>query len=207
MKLYTMNRAPNPRRIMFFAAEKRLIDAETGAPTPGSGLDVEQVDIFSGVHKTNEFRALSPRAQLPVLVLDDGRALTESRAISSYLEHLHPEPNLMGSDPVEAAFIEMWDRRMELLLFLPGAMAVRHGHPAFASVQTQITDYAAASRKGFESSCRWLDQELANRPYIAGEACSRSPTSPPFRGWISQSSPNCAPRRTTIQTSLCGANG
>jgi glutathione S-transferase len=50
---------------------------------------------------------------VPALELEDGRFLTESVAICRYLEALWPEPNLMGEDPLEAAEIEMWSRRVE----------------------------------------------------------------------------------------------
>ena len=56
---------------------------------------------------------LDPLGLVPVLELDDGRALSETRAICTYLEGLYPEPNLMGKDAEERAFIEMADRRIE----------------------------------------------------------------------------------------------
>ena len=45
------------------------------------------------------FRALNPAALVPVLVEDDGTALTQSLAICEYLEETHPEPPLLPGSP------------------------------------------------------------------------------------------------------------
>jgi glutathione S-transferase len=45
----------------------------------------------------------SPLAKVPALVLDNGRVLTETLAICTYLEGIYPEPNLMGVDFEERA--------------------------------------------------------------------------------------------------------
>jgi len=52
-----------------------------------------------------EFLALSPAAQVPVLVEEDGTTLTNSQAICEYLDECHPEPPLMGDDAKERAEI------------------------------------------------------------------------------------------------------
>jgi glutathione S-transferase len=100
MKLHVAPRAPNPRRVTIFMAEKGI-----------THIELVNVDLNGKQHQTPEYLALSPFAKMPVLVLDDGRALSESRAICTYLEGLHPEPNLMGRSAEERAFIEMTDRQ------------------------------------------------------------------------------------------------
>ena len=102
MKLYTSPRAPNPRRVAMFMAEKGL-----------AGIEQVGVDLNAGEHRGDAFRAKSPLSKVPALELDDGRVLTETRAICTYLEGLAPEPNLMGRDFEERAFIEAADRRMD----------------------------------------------------------------------------------------------
>ena len=159
MKLYTAPYAPNPRRVMMFLAEKGVDD-----------IEVVSVDLVSGEHRKRDFRAKSPLAQLPTLELDDGGALTESRAICGYIEALHPEPNLMGRDAFERAFIEMWDRRMELMFAMPLMMWVRHGNPLLAQVErNQSADVAAYYEKQAMAMAKWVDRELAEREWIAGD--------------------------------------
>ena len=93
MKLYTSRRAPNPRRVDMFLAEKGVTHIERVV-----------LDLNQGEHRSAAFLAKNPLARVPVLELDDGRLLSESRAICTYLESLFPEPNLMGASPQERAF-------------------------------------------------------------------------------------------------------
>ena len=46
-----------------------------------------------------EFVAANPAARVPTLLLDDGRALTESLLIALWLEATRPEPSLLAPDP------------------------------------------------------------------------------------------------------------
>ena len=80
MKLYDGGRAPNPRRVRIFLAEK------------GMSVPVERIDLAALEHKSAEFTALNPLQRVPVLVLDDGTVITESIAICRYFEGLRPEP-------------------------------------------------------------------------------------------------------------------
>ena len=104
MLLYHDPRAPNPRRVRIFLAEK------------GVAYDTIEVSIARGANQTAEFRKKNPIALLPVLELADGRVLRESMAICRYLEELYPEPNLFGTDAWERAQIEQWNRHAELEL-------------------------------------------------------------------------------------------
>jgi glutathione S-transferase len=158
MKLFTAHRAPNPRRVLMFLAEKGI-----------GGITLENVDLNQGQHKSPDFLSKSPLAKVPALELDDGRVLTETRAICTYLEGLYPEPNLMGVDATERAFIEMADRRVEWYLMLPLALSIRHTHPGLAVLESpQFADFGRSQgAKGLEVA-RWFDQCLQGQPWIAG---------------------------------------
>jgi glutathione S-transferase len=158
MKLYVSPRAPNPRRVQMFLAEK------------GVQLPLQNVDLNAQEHKSAAFRAKSPLARIPALELDDGRVLTETRAICTYLEGLHPEPNLMGSDATERAFIEMADRRVEWYFMLPIGNCIRHTHPGLAPLeQPQFPDFGRSQGEKLLETAVWLDAELQRQPWIAGE--------------------------------------
>lgn len=160
MKLHIGPRAPNPRRVQMFIAEKG------GLP----GIELVAVDLNAGEHRAAAFRAKSPLAKVPVLELDDGRMLGESRAICTYLEGLVPEPNLMGRGFDERAFIEMADRRVELYLMFGFAMAIRHTHPGLAPLeQPQFPDFGRSQGEKVRGVARWCDEELSRHPFIAGE--------------------------------------
>jgi glutathione S-transferase len=159
MKLYVSPRAPNPRRVQMFIAEKGI-----------TGIEEVVVEIGKDEHRSSNYRAKSPLAKVPVLELDDGRYLGETRAICSYLEGLYPEPNLMGDTFEERAFIEMTDRRMELYLFGAIANCIRHTHPGLAPLeQPQFPDFGRSQGEKVREVARWLDGELASQPFVAGE--------------------------------------
>lgn len=158
MKLYVAARAPSPRRVLMFLAEKGIANIEQVA-----------VDLNAGEHRGDAFRAKSPLARVPVLELDDGRTLGETRAICTYLEGLQPEPNLMGSGFEERAFIEMADRHCELYLGLQFANAIRHTHPGLAPLeQPQFPDFGRSQAEKAREVARWLDAMLATQAYMAG---------------------------------------
>lgn len=159
MKLHTSARAPNPRRVDMFIAEKGI-----------TGIERHVIDLNAGEHKTPAFLARNPLARVPVLELDDGRFLAESRAICTYLESRWPQPNLMGVDAEERAFIEMADRQVEFTLFVVGANHIRHTHPGLAVLeQPQFADFGRSQGEKMLQHAAWLDSQLAAQPYVAGE--------------------------------------
>jgi glutathione S-transferase len=159
MKLHTSIRAPNPRRVDMFIAEKGI-----------EGIARELVDLNAGEHRTPAFMTRNPMARVPVLELDDGRFLAESRAICTYLESLYPEPNLMGVTAEERAFIEMADRQVEFHLLAAIANHVRHTHPGLAVLENpQFPDFGASQGKKMLDAARQFDTQLASRPWIAGD--------------------------------------
>ncbi|MEQ8733956.1 MAG: glutathione S-transferase family protein [Rhodospirillaceae bacterium] len=63
------------------------------------------VDIMAGESRTADFLAMNPAGQVPTVLLDDGRALTQSNAITSYLAEGTP---LFPTDPYVRAQINSW---------------------------------------------------------------------------------------------------
>jgi glutathione S-transferase len=158
LKIIEQTRAPNPRRVRIFLAEK------------GVTVPFEQLDILKQEHRSAAHRQLNPFAQVPTLVLDDGTAISESVAICRYFEEVQPAPALFGTGAKERAVVEMWNRRVELGVFLPVAHCFRHTHPAMAALEVpQIAAWGEANRERVEEMLPLIDRELANRPYVAGD--------------------------------------
>lgn len=158
MKLYDSRRAPNPRRVRWFMAEKGIEDVE-----------IVDIDIFGGQHRQPDYVAKAGLPNVPALEIDADTTITESVAICRYLESVHPEPNLFGRDARETAVIEMWTRRAEMLLSTPLMMAVRHGHPALAAIETQAPEIADINRQAAERALKVFDRRLAESPLIAAD--------------------------------------
>lgn len=156
MKLYDCLRAPNPRRVRWFMAEKGIDDVE-----------IVVLSIMGGDHRKPEYRDKVGIAHMPALELDDGTVITESVAICRYLESAYSEPNMFGRDPRETAIIEMWLRRTEMMVATPIMQGVRHSHPGMAALETQIPEVAAYNLEGAKRSLKVLDKRLAESPFIA----------------------------------------
>jgi glutathione S-transferase len=157
MKIYNSPVAPNPRRVRIFLAEKDI------------KVPFEDIDIANAVNRQTEFRKKHPLAGVPVLELDDGTCIAESVAICRYFEEQKPEPPLFGVGAKERALVDMWNRRMELTMFIQIADSFRQRHEFFKGRIRQCPEYADVQRQNAEDSLKWIDTELANRRFIAGD--------------------------------------
>jgi len=157
MLLYADPRAPNPRRVRIFLAEKNV------------AYDTIEVLIAQADHQTEAFRRKNPISLLPVLELSDGRILRESMAICRFIEEQTPEPNLFGADQWERAQIEMWNRHAELELLWPISQIFRNTHPFWVGKIKQAPAFAEIMGEHLATRLGWLEEELGKRPYMAGE--------------------------------------
>ncbi len=157
MKLYDGGRAVNPRRVRIFLAEK------------GIDVPIEPIDIATLQHRTEVFAAINPMRRLPALVLDDGTVIAELVAICRYFEALQPDPPLFGRGALEIAMVEMWNRRAEFNLMGPVTTVFQHLHPFMKPlVNPQVPDWGEANKPRVFEFLKFLDSELKDRPYIAG---------------------------------------
>lgn len=158
MKIIEQNKAPNPRRVRIFLAEK------------GITVPFEQIDIMKLEHRAAGFTGANPMRQVPVLVLDDGTAISESVAICRYFEEVQPEPPLFGSGAEGRAVVEMMNRRMELGLLYRVAQAFRHSHPAMAELEKpQIKEWGEVNRGRIGEMLELVDRQLEATQFIAGD--------------------------------------
>ena len=161
MKLYDGGKAPSPRRVRIYLAEK-------GIEVPTVPVDMQKLG-----HRSEEITALNPLQRLPILELDDGTVLTETMAICRYFEALHPDPPLMGTTPLEIATIEMWNRRVELNFYAAVGAAFRHTHPAMKEWEVpQVAEWGEANRPKALAFLELLDERLSRFEFVAGERYS-----------------------------------
>ena len=157
MKLYNNEMANSPRKVRMFIAEKNISD-----------IEIINIDLMSGEHKTPEYRAIAPNSRIPALELDDGTVIMESTAICRYLESLYPEPNLFGESAIEIASIEMWQARIYNELMIPLAMAFRHLHPGMSNMEIQNKDYGETQKSIGIKSLKYFDTVLSESKFVAG---------------------------------------
>lgn len=160
MKLFTAGRAPNPRRVNIFFAEKGFRADE-----------IVEVDLNKLEHKQGELASVNSFQRVPVLVLDDGTVIAESVAICRYVEEaLVPEPKLFGRDAKERALVDMWNRRAELVLMAQAAAIFRHLHPGAAALEVpQVPAWGEVNKERVAETFVLFDRELEGRACIAGD--------------------------------------
>jgi len=158
MKLYDGGRAPNPRRVRIYLAEK------------GLSVPLEQIDLGALAQKSPAFTAITPVQRVPALQLDDGTIISESIAICRYFEALHPEPPMFGKGAKDEAIVEMWQRRVEFHLLAPISHVFRNSHPAMKEMEVpQVPAWAEANKPRIADFLALLDRELKGRPFVAGD--------------------------------------
>ncbi len=183
MRLFDFNRAPNPRRVRLFLAEK--------------GLDIPRinVDLYRREQLSPQFLAINPAGTVPVLELDDGTFLTESVAICHYLEQLHPEPRLFGATPRQQALTLMWANIVENDGLAAIAEVLRNLSPGFRDHvlpgPVAYPQLPALIERGHRRITQFFDrieQQLGGQACLAGSDYSFADISllvtVDFAGWV-----------------------
>ena len=183
MRLFDFDRAPNPRRVRIFLAEKQL------------HIPRVNVDLFRWEQLSPEFLAINPGGTVPVLETDDGTYLTECVAICRYLELLQPEPPLFGGTPRQQALTLMWTNIVENDGLSAVAEVLRNLSPGFKDhvlpgpvAYPQIPALVERGRQRTAQFFDHVEQQLLRQPYLAGGEFSFADISllvtTDFAGWV-----------------------
>ena len=155
-RLYIRPEAPNALKVLIFVAER--------------GLELETVDVATLTDE--DFAAVSPLGQVPVLVTESGLTVTESLTICQHLDAASPGPSLFGQDLDERTRVAMWERRAELMLF---DVCIEYGHhtqPIFAGRLAQFPGWAKAHAAKAAPMLALMEAQLAAERFLAGPAFS-----------------------------------
>jgi len=183
MRLFDFDRAPNPRRVRMFLAEK------------GLHLPRVHVNLYRREQLSPEFLAINPGGTVPVLETDDGTLLTECVAICRYLESLEPDPTLFGGTPRQEALTLMWANIVDHEGLAPVAEVLRNLSPGFRDhvfpgpvAYPQIPDLVPRGQQRTEQFFDRMEAQLKHQPYLAGSEFSYADISllvtTDFAGWV-----------------------
>jgi glutathione S-transferase len=121
------------------------------------------VDIFAGDTLTDEYGALNPAREVPVLVLDDGTILTQSNAIVWFLSEGTP---FLPESPLERAAVVQW------LIFEQERVMSGIGGARFRLLTdrnpNRVPPRVALGRTALEM----LEARLATHDYLVGSTAS-----------------------------------
>ncbi|MET0379955.1 MAG: glutathione S-transferase family protein [Spongiibacteraceae bacterium] len=183
MKLYTYNRAPNPRRLNLYIAYKGLT------------IPTQQVDLQQQQARSPAYLSRNPRGVVPALELEDGSILNDALAIALYLEAVFPHKPLFGDDGLERARIISWDQYLFTDGFGAVAEILRNGNPAFANRPLpgpldlpQIPALVERGKLRLGGFFDYVDSQLKGREYLVGNALSWADicllVTVDFAGWV-----------------------
>lgn len=165
--LYDFTMAPSPRRARILLAEK------------GIACENVQVNLVTGEHLGEAYRALNPQCTVPALKLEGGHVLPDNAAIAAWAEAAHPEPALLGRTPLEKAEVASWNSRIEFEGLLAIAEAMRNSAPAMKdralTGPASVAQIPELAQRGLDRAKRFLDvldAHLTGREFIATDRFS-----------------------------------
>ena len=161
---YDTKGLPNPDRIRIALKEKGVLE----------GVNIIQVNLWKGEHKTESFKQINPNATVPLMVLESGVAISESTAITEYIDHTFEGISLTGKTAEQRAIIHMMQRRGEQKIVDAIGAYFHHATVGFGSEIEGIQNKAwgqAHYEKTLEGM-RYFDTVLKHSLYIAGDEFS-----------------------------------
>jgi len=145
----------------------RSLRALWGLNELGAQFEFEVVNLVAGEHQRPEFLQLNPAAKLPVLV-DGDLVIPESAAIVLYLAEKYPQSRLLPADLKARAEVYRWVMFAMTELEQPLWRITRH--TALLPQEKRLPEDAALAREDFAGMATVLEQHMAGRTFIVGDA-------------------------------------
>jgi glutathione S-transferase len=153
MKLIGSLASPFARKVRIVAAEKRVDyvfeRADPSQPTPA-------------------LLGHNPLGKVPVLVLEDGTALYDSRVIVEFLDAVSPIGRLIPADHRERIEVRRWEALADGVLDAGSAVRVERRRPAHEQSTKWIDRQLGKVNRGLAA----MDRDLAGRTWCASNGYS-----------------------------------
>lgn len=153
MKLFTYATSPYARKVRMALEYK--------------DVGYEPLERCYSLDRQEDLRAVNLRAEVPTLVLDDGRTIADSTIICEYLEEVFPEPSLYPKDPYERsrmrAIEDLCDRSFDAVGFGFWLAVLREQAPESRAMKQAASDE-------MRNLLALLERELGERDFLCGEA-------------------------------------
>jgi glutathione S-transferase len=149
MKLIGAHNSPFARKVRVVLAEKRIECAfEEAAPlSPGSRVSEH-----------------NPLNKIPVLVLEDGRSLYDSRVIVEFLDNVSPVNRLIPSENRERIDVRRWEALADGVL--DAAILIRYEDQRPESQRSP--EWIARQSNRMDAGLAVMNRDLGDRPWCTG---------------------------------------
>ena len=155
MKLLGSLTSPYVRKVRVVLAEKR-IDYEM------------QVDLpWQEDTKVPEY---NPLGKVPVLILDEGTSLFDSRVIVEYLDTVTPLGRLFPEGNRERTLVKRWEALADGISDAAAAIVIETRRPAML----QSKDWIARQRGKIDSGLKAVSRELGEKNWCSGDVYNLS---------------------------------
>ena len=125
------------------------------------------VNILEGETKRPDFLRMNPNGKIPVLLLDDGNALSESNAIINYLAEgsdLYPTDRLAKARVLQWQFFEQYSHE-------PYIAVARYINKYLGLLESRRQDYESKQAGGVKA-LQVMEGQLGRTPFLIGKAYS-----------------------------------
>ena len=150
--LYTVN-SPYARKVRIVAIEKHI--------------DVELIQVVLS-EPDNLAQYYNPLGKVPVLLLDDGEALYDSRVIAEFLDHRTPVAHLIPQDTTSKIAVRRWEALADGICDAAIAAMMEQRKPAEQQSQATIDRQLGKVAAGLEA----LNTDIAKKKWCVNETFS-----------------------------------
>jgi glutathione S-transferase len=153
LKLIATRTSPYGRKVRIALAEKKFEYqlAELSPWTPG-----------------NPVQAFNPLGKVPVLVLDDGTHLYDSRVIVEYLDTVSPVARLIPEPTRQRIAVKRWEALADGVADAAIAIVLERRRP----LRQQSKDWVARQQQKLVAGVAEMSRELADKAWCSGESYS-----------------------------------
>jgi glutathione S-transferase len=153
LRLIASKTSPYARKVRIALAEKKI--------------ECEMLEM-SAWEGDNPVHAYSPLGKLPVLVLDDGTSLFDSRVIVEYLDLVSPVSRLIPEPARQRILVRRWEALADGVCDATALVTVERRRPA----NLQSEEWIARQQRKVAAGIHEMARELGERPWCNGEAYS-----------------------------------
>ena len=137
----------------------------------GASYELVEVDLDSNQEYTEEFLAINPRAQVPVLTLPDGTIMTESVAMMMHIADCHPGSGLMPDvGQSDRAIAYRWLVFGAVNLYEAGCRIADAHH--YSENKSDFDGIRAKARHDLNQYWGMVAEAIGDGPYLLGQRYS-----------------------------------